>query len=157
MFAYDIESDGRLHNEVGYPAGRSNFYFNGHNQDAGSNEHLQPTNSIFVNDIECNVDYTGGVILTLCSYSGSNATGFQMIVLKDAKAGVILTNTTTEHLSPGPVTVQVNASGTYHVSIFPIMGEKGIVDTTATYLQSVNGMLHTSINIIIHTLLATFQ
>ena len=39
-------------------------------------------------------------------------------------------NCTIEHLSPGPVIVQVEESGSYHVAIFPIMEERGIVDAT---------------------------
>ena len=63
------------------------------------------------------------VISAMCSYSGvSSVTGFQMIVQLNNVADVhkLLINSTTGHLSPRPVTVQVNKSGTYHVTIFSI-------------------------------------
>ena len=44
-------------------------------------------------------------------------------------------NGTTEHLSPGPVIVQVEGNGTYHVAIFPLRGESGIVNATIVYSQ----------------------
>ena len=78
------------------------------------------------------------VISAMCSYSGgSSVTGFQIIVQLNNVDEVhkILINSTTEHLSPGPVTVEVEENGTYHVAIFPIMGERGIVDTTIAYSQ----------------------
>ena len=78
------------------------------------------------------------VISAMCSYSGSSSvTGFQMIVQFNNVDEVhkLHINGTTEHLSPGPVTVQVEESGSYHVAIFPIMGERGIVDTTIAYSE----------------------
>ena len=85
-----------------------------------------------------------GVISAMCPYfGGSSVTGFQMIVQLNNATEVhkLFTNYTTEHLSPEPVTVQVNESGTYHVAIFPIMGEMGIVDTNLIYSKEllVNG------------------
>ena len=94
---------------------------------------------------DCSVTSLGGVISTMCSFSRSSVTGFQMIVQIDNITEVhkLLINDTTGHLSTGPVTVQVEENGTYHVAIFPIMGEKGIVNGTLVYSQvlSVNGML----------------
>ena len=86
------------------------------------------------------------VISAMCSYSsGSSVTGFQIIVQLNNVTEVhkLYINSTTEHLSPGPVTVQVEENGTYHVAIFPIMGEKGIVNTAIAYSEvlSLNGML----------------
>ena len=78
------------------------------------------------------------VISTMCSYSGdSSVTGFQIIVQLNNVTEVhkLHINCTTEHLSPGPVTVQVEESGSYHVAFFPIMGERGIVDTTIAYSE----------------------
>ena len=86
------------------------------------------------------------VISAMCSYSGgSSVTGFQIIVQLNNVTEVhkLHINSTTEHLSPGPVTVQVKENGTYHVAIFPIMGETGIVNTAIAYSQvlPLNGML----------------
>ena len=78
------------------------------------------------------------VISAMCSYSGSSSvTGFEMIIQLNNVDEVhkLYINGTTEHLSPGPVTVQVEESGIYHVAIFPLMGEKGIVNTTKAYSQ----------------------
>ena len=78
------------------------------------------------------------VISAMCSYSGgSSVTGFQIIVQLNNVTEVhkLNINGTTEHLSPGPVTVRVEENGTYHVAIFPIMGEMGIVDTTIVYSE----------------------
>ena len=88
------------------------------------------------------------VISAMCSYSGdSSVTGFQIIVQLNNVDEVhkLHINSTTEHLSPGPVTVQVEESGSYYVAIFPIMGQIGIVDTTIAYSQvlspNVQGMI----------------
>ena len=78
------------------------------------------------------------VISAMCSYSGgSSVTGFQIIVQ--------LNNVTEVHKlymnctqTTQPVTVRVNENGTYHVAIFPIMGERGIVDTTIAYSQEIS-------------------
>ena len=78
------------------------------------------------------------VISAMCSYSGgSSVTGFEMIVQLNNVDEVhkLYINDTTEYLSPGPVTVQVEENGTYHVAIFPLRGEKGIVNTTTAYSQ----------------------
>ena len=68
-----------------------------------------------------------------------------MIVQKNnIKVHVLLINRTTKHFSTGPVTVQVgDENGTYHVAIFPLLGEKGIVNTTLAHAQKLpkSGML----------------
>ena len=87
--------------------------------------------------------YVDDVISAMCSYSaGSSVIGFQIIVQLDDVNQVhkLFTNCTTEHLFPGPITVQVEENGTYYVVIFPIMREVGIVDTTIAY----SGMLSTT-------------
>ena len=78
------------------------------------------------------------VISAMCFYSGSSSvTGFKIIVQLNNIDEVhkLHINGTTQHLSPGPVTVQVEKSGSYHVAIFPIMRERGIVDTTIAYSE----------------------
>ena len=78
--------------------------------------------------------YVDDVISAMCSYSGSSSvTGFQIIVQLKNVDGVhkLYINSTTEH----QVTVQVEENGTYQVAIFPIMGERGIVDTTMAYSE----------------------
>ena len=83
------------------------------------------------------------VISTMCFYSGgSSVTGFQMIVHLNNVDEVhkLHINSTTEHLSPGPVTVRVEKNGTYHVAIFPVMGESGIVNTFVEHSE-ILGML----------------
>ena len=87
-------------------------------------------------EIDCSVTYMNDVISAMCSYSGgSSVTGFQIIVQLNNVDEVhkLYINSTTEHLSPGPVTVQVEESGIYHVAIFPLKGERGIVNTTIVY------------------------
>ena len=86
----------------------------------------------------CSVTYVDDVISALCFYSGgSSVTGFQIIVQLNNVTEVhkLLINCTTEHLSPGPVTVQVNESGSYHVAIFPVMGERGITNTSVEHFS----------------------
>ena len=87
---------------------------------------------------DCSVTYVDDVISAMCSYSGgSSVTGFQMIVQLNNVGEVykLHINSTTEHLSPGPVTVQVEENRTYHVAILSLMGERGIVNTNIVYSQ----------------------
>ena len=96
----------------------------------------QNTSSEFVRD--CSVIYVDDVISAMCYYSGaSSVTGFQMIVQLNNVADVhkLFINGTTQHMSPGLVTVQVNKSATYHVAIFPVVKEVGIVDTIIAHSQ----------------------
>ena len=99
----------------------------------------QNTSSEFVRD--CSVIYVDDVISAMCFYSGvPSVTGFQMFVQLNNVADVhkLLINSTTEHLSPGRVTVQVNKSGTYHVTIFPIRIDMGIADTIIAHSQELS-------------------
>ena len=103
----------------------------------------QNTSSEFVRD--CNVIYVDDVISTMCSYSNdSSVTGFKMIVQLNNVDDVhkLYINSTTEYQSPGPVTVQVEENGTYQVAIFPILKDRGIMNTTIAYSQvlSATGM-----------------
>ena len=85
---------------------------------------------------DCSVTYVDDVISAMCSYSGgSSVTGFQIIVQLNNVTEVhkLHINGTTEHLSPGPVTVQVEENGTYQIAIFPIMSNRGIINTTIAY------------------------
>ena len=78
------------------------------------------------------------VISAMCSYSGgSSVTGFQIIVQLNNVDEVpkLYINSTTEHLSPGPVTLRVEENGTYHVTIFPVMGEMGIANTSVEHSE----------------------
>ena len=80
------------------------------------------------------------VISAMCSYSnGFSVTGFLMIVqlINVMDVHKLLINSTTEHLSPGPVTVQVNENEIYHVAIFPIRAGTGIVDTIIAHSQGI--------------------
>ena len=90
------------------------------------------------NNMECTVKDTAGAISAVCDYSGNNSsvTGFQIIVqLNNAdEVHKLYINSTTEH----QVTVQVEENGTYHVAIFLIMGESGIMDTTIAYSQDIS-------------------
>ena len=93
----------------------------------------------------CSVTYVDDVISAMCSYSnGSSVTGFQMIVQLSNVTEVykLHINGTTEHLSLGPVTVRVEENETYHVAIFPILSDRGIMNTTIAYSQllSATGM-----------------
>ena len=91
-----------------------------------------------IREIDCSVTYVDDVISVICSYSGgSSVTGFQIIVQLNNIDEVhkLIINGTIEPLSPGPVTVRVEESGIYHVAIFPLMGERSIVNTTIVYSQ----------------------
>ena len=84
------------------------------------------------------------VISTTCSYSGgSSVTGFQIIVHLNNVNEVhkLHINGTTEHLSPGPVTLRVQENETYQVAIFPIMRNRGMIATIAySRVLSATGM-----------------
>ena len=89
------------------------------------------------------MNFTGGVISIMCSYfSDSTAIGFQVIVQMEqhAETGVLLINRTTEHLSSGPVTIQLeeDKNGTYRVAVFPLKREGGIVNATVEYTQELS-------------------
>ena len=85
---------------------------------------------------DCSVTYMDDVISAMCSYTDSSSvTGFQMIVQSNNvdKVHKLYVNGTTEYLSPGPVTVRVEENGTHQVAIFPIMSNRGIMNTTIAY------------------------
>ena len=87
---------------------------------------------------DCSVIYVNDVISAMCSYSGgSSVTGFQLIVQLNNVDEVykLHINSTTEHLSPEPVTIRVEKNRTYHVAILSLMGERRIVDTDIVYSQ----------------------
>ena len=151
MFVYDIENDITLYDSVNYPANTDMFSIISDGPQGKDNLSLiysfkllklflkvsysQSTSSVLQN---CSVTYVDDVISVMCSYSGGlSVTGFQIIVqLNDVdEVHKLHINCTTEHLSPGTVTVQMEESGSYHVVIFPIMGERGIVDTTIAYSE----------------------
>ena len=78
--------------------------------------------------------YVDDVISTTCFYSVcSSVTGFQIIVHLNNVNEVhkLHINSTTEHLSTGPVTVRVEENKTYQVAIFPIMSNRGMIATIA--------------------------
>ena len=84
----------------------------------------------------CNVTYVDDIISAMCSYSnGSSVTGFEMIVQLNNIDEVhkLYINGTTEHQSPGPVTVRVEKNGTYQVAIFPIFSDRGVMNTIIAY------------------------
>ena len=94
---------------------------------------------------DCSVTYVDDVISAMCSYSGgSSVTGFQIIVQLNNVTEVhkLHINSTTKHLSPGPVIVRVEENGTYQVDIFPILSDRGIMNTIMAYSQvlSATGM-----------------
>ena len=94
---------------------------------------------------DCSVTYVDDVISAMCSYSNdSSITGFQMIVQLNNIDEVhkLYVNGTNEHQSPGPVIVRVEENEKYQVAIFPILSNRGIVNTTMAYSQvlSATGM-----------------
>ena len=96
---------------------------------------------------DCSVTYVDDVISAMCSYSGgSSVTGFQMIVQLNNVDEVykLHINSTTEHQSPGPVTVRVEENRTYHVAILSLIGEGGIVDTDIVYSQVLSSTIQGS-------------
>ena len=136
VFAYDIESDGTLHNGVTYPAstkllyvtgnsegGVASSYFNNSNKFYSIDSHSQPSPS---EDIEnCTVTYFRSLISAMCSYSWfSRETGFQVIVQLNniTEVNRLLINRTTEHRQLTPVTVEVEENSTYHVTILSLEG-----------------------------------
>ena len=81
----------------------------------------------------CHTSFTNFVIMAHCVKSNSSATGFQMIVQlgNPDKAHKLYINSTTE--SPFQVTITVEESGMYHITIFAIRGQEGIVNSNAEY------------------------
>ena len=143
MSVYDIDRDVTLHDSVSYPANTNMFSIISDGKTISLTYQVLKlffiasySKSRFSELQDCNVTHMDGVISAMCSYSGgSSVTGFQMIIQSNNvnKVHKLFTNYTTEHFSPEPVTVKVNESESYHVAIFPIMGEMGIVDTHLIY------------------------
>ena len=99
-------------------------------------------------DLECTVRDSGGVVSAVCDYYEDNLsiTGFQMMMHLNTitEYQKLLINSTIRHRHPGPISIQVEESGIYNVVIFPIMGERGIVNATIAYSReiSVVGMFY---------------
>ena len=146
MSVYDIDRDVILHDSVSYPANTNMFSIMSNDPQGKDNFLLNSNSCVFIASYsestsselqDCSMTYVDDVISAMCSYSGgSSVTGFQMIVQLNNVTEVhkLHINSTTEHLCPGPVTVQVKGNRTYHVAIFPVMRE-GIVNTTIAYSQ----------------------
>ena len=135
VFVYDIESDGTLSNGVGYPASRDDFTLT--TQGIANMLHANmysmhiyvntdsPTLSKF--NSSCQISpLSHGVISAECTFpSDTMATGFQMIAQQGNSSEVVHSNQSMDLQTP--VTVEVEESGVYQVTIFAIREGTGIV------------------------------
>ena len=72
-----------------------------------------------------------------CVVSNDMVTGLQVIAqsTETADVGTLYTNHSSD--PQATVTVHVDRTGMYQVFVFPILGERGILDTSAEYTQQV--------------------
>ena len=94
----------------------------------------------------CNISTSGLVVSALCFYSAkSSSIGFQLVVQEKHVDEVrrLLINTTQTGQPQGPVTVQVAMGGAYHVAVFPVKEELGILNSSVAYTIEIQlGKLH---------------
>ena len=102
----------------------------------GSNQPVRPS------DIkDCNITITEQhLISAFCTHfpnSSSAEDGFMMVVQRNDininRARQLLVNETREGTASGPVTVEVEEIGIYHVAIFPKNKESGVVHSTLEF------------------------
>lgn len=73
-----------------------------------------------------------------CTYpSNSTATGFQLIAQPSNSSRVHKLSVTQTRDRQSPATIQVDESGTYQVTIFPIREGTGILYTNVEYTEKV--------------------
>lgn len=100
-------------------------------------------------DIEdCNITVTNQQLVSaLCTHSAnspSTQSGFVMIMQRNdvniKRAGQLLVNETKEGAPTGPITVQVEKNGIYHVAIFPKNAVSGVVHSALGYSMELTTM-----------------
>ena len=73
-----------------------------------------------------------------CDVSSNSVTGLQVTAQSIETADYVGTLYTNHSSDPqATVTVQVERTGMHHVSVFPVLGERGILDTSAEYKEEV--------------------
>ena len=134
VFVYDIESDGTLSNGVGYPAVTDELVLMLSNGNHSQGISIPPSPSpahvipILVTDIpdtsNCQITYCSGVIRAEC-----NDTSDFQIVAQSRNSNKIHVNQSMDFQTP--VTVEVEESGVYQVTIL------GILDSNGTHVEYV--------------------
>ena len=130
VFVYDIESDGTLSNGVGYPAVTDELMLSNRNYSQGISIPLSKPNPIIfiiVTDTSsCLITYCSCVIKAEC-----NDTSDFQIVAQSRNLNKIHINRSMDLQIP--VTVEVEESGVYQVTILGIIGSNG---THVEYVKS---------------------
>ena len=79
---------------------------------------------------DCNItNYLDLLISAACIYSANSTVIGSLVIVQKNSIRELLVNQTRQ----GPVTVQVQGSGIYHVTIFPIYEDTGIINSTMVY------------------------
>ena len=158
VFVYDIESDGTLSNGVGYPAITDQLITSGSGPGIIIMHTLHTYCMIVIRyftdiSIRSNLNHISSCQITTssrisaeCKFrSGTMATGFQMIAQFSNSDRVHKLHINQSMDLQTPVTVEVEESGMYLVTIISITEEAGIVGSGVEYTKVVMvGITHTT-------------
>ncbi len=85
---------------------------------------------------DCIISSDGYDVTALCIYTiTSTATGFSMIVQNINRVDTLNVAEVTDRLTP--VTIHLDEVGVYQITVFPINGDKGIVNSVVGYVCEV--------------------
>ena len=86
---------------------------------------------------DCDISSSDLTVSVLCFFSQnlSSTSGFLLVVQEKSIISVrrLLVNTSKQNQPQGPVTVDVTEEGLHQVSVFPIRGGMGILDSSVAY------------------------
>ena len=146
LFVYDIESDGTLSNGVGYPAVTDDYFiefslFSYLNDQGTAESYLHLGDIIIITGtqvLDCSTIVSSGLILAECSpINSALVIGFQMIAQLSGSSKVHKLHINQSMDLQTPVTVEVEESGTYQVTIFVMRERTGIVGSFVGYTTHV--------------------
>ena len=151
VFVYDIESDGTLYNGVGYPAHADELYFIFEEDQSFTRPSMDDEGiiqstihtmvilimTLYLYQLEyfdnCSITVFSGLILAVCSPINSTlVTGFQMIAQSRNSSQVHKLHIN-QNMTPVQVTVEVEESGVYQVTIIAMREGTGIVGSYVGY------------------------
>ena len=102
------------------------------------------------NTLWCNISTTSGAISAECTFP--MATGFQMIVQLSNSSEVHKLHVNQSMDLQTPVTVEVEESGVYLISIFAIVNELGILNESGIVMNSKYIAQYLVVNIVTYTM-----
>ena len=149
VFVYDIEQNGTVWGGVQYPASRDEVTINESNSGTKCVSvdynncifftHTAPLFQPMLSHIEdCTIRKDPVSITVQCTYSpNSQATGFQVIAQQISNSSQVH-RLYVEQTTHTTATVEVEETGVYQVSIFPLREGTGILDSNVEYTQQVS-------------------